>query len=145
MKHADGPIIVEKTFETSINAVWSALTDLDEMKQWFFENIPAFAPAVGFETAFAVHSGDRIFTHLWKVTEVILHQKITYNWKYLEYPGDSFVTFEFTEEGNQVKRKLTLDVVEDFRDDVPEFTRESCVEGWEYFLGKDLRKLLKVK
>ncbi len=40
------------------------------MRKWYFENIPAFKPEVGFETQFNVQSEERNFLHKWKVTEV---------------------------------------------------------------------------
>jgi len=142
MKTTDEPVIVEQTFNTSIDKVWKAITERDQMTQWFFENIESFRPEVGFETQFEVHVEGRVFTHLWKLTEVILHQKITYNWKYEEYPGDAFVTFELIEENSHVKLKLSFEVVEDFQDGIPEFTRESCIDGWNYFVGKNLKEYL---
>lgn len=142
MKRTDTPIVVEQVFKTSINKLWNAVSNLDEMKAWYFDNIDAFKPELGIRSEFAVSVEDRVFTHLWEVTEVVPLQKLTYNWKYKEYPGDSFVTFELFEEGNLVKLKLQVDVVEDFPDDVPEFTRESCVQGWNYFIGQRLKNYL---
>ncbi len=39
MKDAKEPIVVEQTFNTSINNVWNAITKVDQMRKWFFENI----------------------------------------------------------------------------------------------------------
>jgi len=142
MKTADEPIIVEQIFHTPINTVWSAITNVEQMKQWFFENIDAFKPEVGFETQFVVQNEDRKFTHLWKITEVLPHKKITYNWKYKEYPGDSFVTFELIEENSHVTLRLSHKVAEDFPTDIPEFERESGVQGWNYFIRKNLKEYL---
>jgi uncharacterized protein YndB with AHSA1/START domain len=139
------PIIVEQDFTTSIGKVWNAITSFEEMTQWFFENIPSFNSEVGFETQFAVHVEDRTFTHLWKITEVIPEQKIVYNWKYAEYPGDSFVTFELFEDKSHVKLKLSVRIVEDFPDDIPEFKRESGLEGWTYFIRKRLKEYFENK
>ena len=142
MKKTDPPIIVEQKFNISVEKVWEALTNIDLMKQWFFDNIESFEPEVGFTTAFTVKNEDRIFTHLWKLTEVIPLQKITYNWKYKEYPGDSFVTFELSEDKNHVTLKLSTTVVENFPQDIPEFKRESCVGGWNYFVKNRLKNFL---
>ncbi len=38
------------------------------MQQWFFDNIPDFAPTVGFETTFSIASDTKSFTHQWKIT-----------------------------------------------------------------------------
>ena len=56
MRKSDKPIIVEQTFNTSIETVWNAITEVDQMRKWFFDNIPSFKPEVGFETQFDVQS-----------------------------------------------------------------------------------------
>ncbi len=94
MKKNDDPVIVEQSFNTPIEVVWNAITEIDQMRQWYFENIPSFKPEVGFETQFNIKNEDRNFLHLWKVTDVVPLNRITYNWKYEGYPGDSYVGFE---------------------------------------------------
>lgn len=144
MQSTDEPIIVEQTFKISLSNVWNAISDPEEMKIWFFKNIVSFKPEVGFETQFEVNVEDRKFTHLWKITEVIPFQKITINWKYKEYPGDSIVTFELINETTHVKLRLTHKVVESFPSNIPEFSRENGVEGWNYFIKKNLIEYLEV-
>jgi len=61
MRSKDAPIIVEQTFDAHIKKVWNAITNLDQMKQWFFENIKSFNPEVGFETQFEVNVQERKF------------------------------------------------------------------------------------
>lgn len=45
------PFIIEKTFNAPIEKVWKAITDKNEMKQWYF-NLATFEPKVGFEFKF---------------------------------------------------------------------------------------------
>jgi len=142
MKKDDDPIIIEQKFQKPPESVWDAITDIRQMRQWYFENIPDFKPEVGFKTQFEVRSGDRIFPHRWKITEVIPSKKITYNWKYDGYPGDSFVTFELFPHNDQTLLRLTTEIVEDFPQDIPEFRRESCVGGWTYFIQNSLKDYL---
>ena len=142
MRKNDEPIIVEQTFNTSIDIVWNSITEIDQMRQWFFDNIPSFKPEVGFETQFSVQSQNRNFLHMWKVTEVVPKKMITYNWKYNGYPGDSFVVFELFKQNNLTKLRLTHQVRESFPEDVPEFSRESCVDGWNFFIRESLKEFL---
>jgi uncharacterized protein YndB with AHSA1/START domain len=142
MRKNDEPVIVEQTFNTSIDTVWKSITEIDQMRQWYFENIPSFKPEVGFETQFNVQSQDRNFPHMWKVTEVVPLKMITYNWKYEGYSGDSFVTFELFKQNNLTKLRLTHQVQECFPEDIPEFSRESGVEGWTFFIKKSLKEYL---
>ena len=142
MKKNEEPIVVEQIFNASANTVWNAITGIDQMRRWYFENIPSFKPEVGFETQFKVETGEIVFTHLWKITEAIPDKMILYNWKYEEYPGNSVVRFELFEENNLTKLRLTHQVLEDFPEDIPEFKRESGVEGWTYFIKKRLKEFL---
>ena len=45
-------ITVEKVFNASVDVVWKALTDKDEMHKWYF-NVDNFKPEKGFEFSFA--------------------------------------------------------------------------------------------
>jgi len=142
MRKGDDPIIVEQSFNRSIESVWKAITEVDQMRQWYFKNIPSFKAEVGFETQFNVQSRDRNFLHKWKVIEIVPLKMITYNWKYEEYPGDSFVVFELFEKNNLTTLRLTHQVHESFPEDIPEFSRESGVEGWTFFIRRSLKEFI---
>ena len=142
MRKLDTPITIEQNFKNPPAVIWKAITDIHQMRQWYFGNIPDFRPEVGFETQFEVHSTNRIFLHQWKITEVVHLKKITYNWKYDGYPGDSFVTFELFPQDNRTLLRLTTKIEEDFPQDIPEFTRESCEAGWIYFIQNRLKNFL---
>jgi len=136
------PVVVKQDFQVPVNQLWKAIIELDQMKRWFFENIEDFSAEVGFETQFNVKSGDRDFMHLWKVTEVIPLEKIVYSWKYEGYEGESFVSFEtFIREGGSSIRVSHI-VTNSFPQSIPEFTRESCLVGWEYFISDRLKSYL---
>lgn len=142
MKVSDEPIVVEQSFHNSIEEVWSAITELKPMREWFFDNIEEFEPKIGFKTNFAVLSGERTFTHLWEITKVVPLQKITFRWRYKEYPGDSFVKFELNDKEGSTILRVSTEVIADFPDDIPEFKRESGVQGWNYFIAKQLKAYL---
>ena len=142
MKKEDDPVVVEQSFNVSSEIVWKAITEIDQMHQWYFDNIPAFKPEVGFKTQFNVQSWDRNFMHLWKVIEVVPNKRLVYNWKYESYAGDSNVIFELFEQNNLTTLRLTNQILESFPQDIPEFKRESCVEGWTYFIKNRLKEYL---
>ena len=79
---------------------------------------------------------------MWRVTEVVPVKKIAYNWKFEGYRGDALVVFELSRQNNATTLTLTNIVRESFPDDIPEFTRESCIAGWEYFIKQSLKKFL---
>ena len=142
MKKEEEPIIIEETFNVPVETVWNAITQVEQMCRWFFENIPSFKPEVGFEIQFNVKSQDRNFLHKWKITEVEPLKKISYNWEYENYPWNSFVVFELFEENNSTMLRLTHQVTESFPQDIPEFKRESGIEGWNYFIKNTLKAFL---
>jgi uncharacterized protein YndB with AHSA1/START domain len=145
MKTTGQPIVLEQSFDVSREVLWRAITERGQMIQWFFENIEAFEPEVGFHTRFVVENEGRVFPHLWHITQVVPFHKITYNWKYEGYPGDSFVTFELDEHGNKTRLKLTHTITRDFPSNIPEFTRESCLSGWDFFIRHSLKDYLHSK
>src|SRR4029450_4326223 len=90
-------VIVERTFDAPVELVWSALTDVDQMRQWYFD-LKEFKPEVGFKFEFVVEHEGNTYHHLCKVTDVIPEKKIAYTWRYKGEPGDSLVTFELVPE-----------------------------------------------
>ena len=137
-----GPVVVEQTFDAPFAAVWRAITDQDEMRQWFFEPMTKFVPEIGFETEFNVHYEGTDYLHQWKVTEVIPEKRITYDWRYGGYTGHSSVAWELSETTDGTKLTLTHTGGETFAEDEPAFTRERCQAGWEYFLHESLKAFL---
>ncbi len=142
MKSEDPPIIVREDFGCGTNLLWNALTNHSEMKKWYFEALDDFQPEVGFKTEFKVQSENRLFTHQWEVLEVIPGEKITYSWRFSEYSGASTSCFEVLGNQDSSSLQLTILVQEDFPDDIPEFKRESCIGGWNYFIHGNLKKHL---
>ena len=145
MKRTDTPIKVEQYFNSSPAIIWKALTDPEEMRQWFFEQIPDFRAEVGFYTEFTIVNEGRSFTHCWTIREVVPEKKIAYRWKYPEYTGDSNVHFEIEARDSGSLLRVSTEVLEDFQDDIPEFKRESCQAGWEYFIQNRLPEYLDQK
>ena len=136
------PIIVEQRFSVSPERVWQAITQRSQMVRWFFENIPAFRPEVGFQTEFTVSTGQRDFHHLWTITESVPGRKIVYDWRYKDLPGVGKVTFEVFAEGDVARLRITNEGLDSFTLDMPEFSRESCEAGWKYFIQGNLQDYL---
>ncbi|MDC6349997.1 SRPBCC domain-containing protein [Zeaxanthinibacter sp. PT1] len=134
------PIVVSQTLEAPKDKIWSAITDREEMVQWYFEQIREFRPEKGFSTAFDVESGGRVFRHQWEVTEVVPGERITYSWDYPDYPGEGLVSFELEEKEEGTLIRVLNWGIETFPQEIPEFSRESCKAGWEHFIQGRLRE-----
>ena len=135
------PIIIERTYHAPIEKVWKAITDKNEMKQWYFD-LAEFNPVVGFEFSFEGGPEDRKYIHHCKITEVITNKKLTYSWRYEGYNGISFVTFELFDEGSQTRVRLTHEGLESFPPDNLDFAKSNFVEGWTAILGASLKDYL---
>jgi uncharacterized protein YndB with AHSA1/START domain len=123
------PIVMEKILNHSKEKVWRALTDKDQMKQWYFD-LSDFKPQVGFEFQFPGqgHKGEK-YIHRCVVTEVVLFKRLQYSWAYEGHPGYSIVTFELFDEGTKTKIRLTHEGIETFPKN-PDFAKESFNGGW---------------
>jgi uncharacterized protein YndB with AHSA1/START domain len=136
-------IVIERTFNAPVAKVWRALTDVDEMRQWYFD-LKEFRPAVGFEFEFVVEHEGMTYHHLCKVTEVIPQKKIAYTWRYKGHPGDSLVTFQLSTDGDKTRLKLTHEGLDTFPN-TPAFARENFLKGWTEIIGSELKEFLEGK
>jgi uncharacterized protein YndB with AHSA1/START domain len=141
----DDPIIIERVFNAPVEKIWNAITDKEEMKQWYFD-LKEFKAESGFEFRFfGGPSPEKQYLHLCKITEVIPRKKLTYSWRYDGYEGNSFVAFELFEEGNKTKVKLTHAGLETFPKENPDFAQENFVAGWRDIIGRSLREYVEKK
>ena len=136
------PIIVEQKFNKPLRTVWKAITEQPQMVRWFFTDIPEFMAEKGFETSFNVTANGRNFHHRWIILEAEAPNKITYHWSYSEIDGEGIVVFELEELPNGTMLRLTNTGLDSFPSDIPEFSRESCLGGWQYFIKGNLKNYL---
>lgn len=135
------PIVIERSYNASIEKVWKALTDKEQMKKWYFD-VDAFEPEVGFEFKFDGGTDDNIYHHLCKIIEVIPVKKLKHSWSYIGYEGMSFVTWELFDEGDTTRVKLTHEGLETFPQNNPDFAKESFTQGWTHITGTSLKNFL---
>jgi len=127
------PFVIERTYNAPVAKVWKAITDKDEMKQWYFD-IAEFKAEVGFEFNFTAGDGKKNYLHLCKIVEVIPGKKLSYSWRYDAQPGNSVVTFELFAEGNSNRLKLTHAGLETFPQNDPAFAPGSFAKGCEHII-----------
>jgi len=130
-------VVIERTFAAPVARVWQALTDVGEIKQWYFD-LKEFKPEVGFEFEFIVEHEGMKYHHLCKITEVIPQEKLAYTWRYKGHEGNSLVTFELFADGDNTRLKLTHEGLETFPK-TPSFARKNFVEGWTQIIGSSLK------
>jgi len=139
----DGSVIVEYVYNAPVERVWHAIINVEKMRQWYFPTLVEFEPEVGFETMFDVPHNGKVFPHIWKVTEVVPNKKISYEWKFGGYPGNSLVSFELFDEDGKTRIVLTHDKLETFRGDIhPDLAKQNFVLGWTQFIGTALKEFV---
>ncbi|QNF32652.1 SRPBCC domain-containing protein [Adhaeribacter swui] len=136
------PLVFERHFRVPPAKVWRAITDKDEMKNWYFD-LEEFTPEVGFTFTFTGGpSPEKQYLHLCEVTEVVPESKLTYSWRYEGYAGNSFVTFELFPEENGTLLRLTHAGLESFPKENPDLAAHNFVEGWNSIVHDSLRTYL---
>jgi len=133
-------VVIERTFNAPVERVWKALTDVDEMRQWYFD-LKEFRPEIGFEFEFVVEHGGMTYHHLCNITEVIPQKKLAYTWRYKGHEGDSLVTFELAAAGDRTRLKLMHEGLDTFPK-LPSFARENFLKGWTEIIGSELKQFV---
>jgi len=134
------PIVVEQILNAPPAKVWKAITDKNEMKNWYFD-LTEFRAESGFKFQFfGGPSPERQYLHLCQITEAIPEKKLTYNWRYEGYSGNSIVTFEMFEQENKTLLKLTHTGLETFPKENPDLAKENFMEGWNHIIHTTLKE-----
>jgi uncharacterized protein YndB with AHSA1/START domain len=133
-------VIIERTLNAPIARVWKALTNVEQMRQWYFD-LKEFKPGVGFEFEFVVEHEGNSYHHLCRVTDVVPQKRIAYTWRYKGEPGDSLVTIELSPEGEKTRLKLTHSGIETFPK-TPAYARKNFEAGWTAIIGTELKQFV---
>lgn len=135
------PVVIERTLNASAERVWKAITDKDQMKQWYL-NLEEFKPEVGFE--FSFEGGPARYLHLCKITRVEYQRTLQYTWRFGGIEGDSLVTFELFPEGSSTKLRLTHEGIDTFPSDKVG-SKEEFAEGWVHLVESSLKGYLETQ
>jgi len=136
-------VVVERTCKAPVAQVWNALTDVEQMRQWYFD-LKEFKPEVGFEFEFTVDHEGVTYHHLCRITDVVPEKRIAYTWRYKGEPGDSLVTFELFDEGKNTRLKLTHTGIDTFPK-TPAYARKNFETGWTAIIGSELKQFVEKK
>ncbi|MBI3133732.1 MAG: SRPBCC domain-containing protein [Bacteroidetes bacterium] len=129
------PFVIERTLNATVRKVWDAITQKEQMKQWYFD-LAQFEPEVGFEFSFTGGTPEMQYKHNCRITELVVFKKISYTWAYEGYAGESEVTFELFAEGDKTRIRLTHTGLETFPENNPDFAKKNFEAGWTELIGK---------
>ncbi len=134
------PLISEFTYNASPEKIWKALTDKEQMKEWYFD-INEWKPEVGNEFSFYEPGGNQKFLHRGQITELIPNERLQHTWYYPERSkGVSTVTWNLTPEGDQTKVTLTHEGLETFADGGADFDPKNFEGGWKDIMSRSLKE-----
>ncbi len=134
------PFVIERVYNAPVNKVWKAITDRQEMKQWYFD-LAEFKATPGFEFEFKGGPDDGVqYLHKCKITEAIAEKKLAYTWSYDGYAGESLVTFELFDEAGKTRLRLTHSGLDAFPANNPDFASSNFEAGWNHIIGISLKE-----
>ncbi len=136
----NGTFVIERIYNAPVEKVWRALTELEQIRQWYFD-IAEFEPVVGFTFTFMGGSKEMQYKHICTITAAEPLSKLAYSWQYDGYEGNSEVSFELFEEGDGTRLKLTHTGLDTFPP-LKDFQRESFAKGWTYITDTPLRNFV---
>ena len=136
-----GQVTFEQQLDASLEEVWKAITEPEQMKHWYFD-IKAFSPEIGFEFSFVGGSDEKPYVHLCRITEIESGKRIAYSWRYEGIPGITHVTFDLSPDKGGTRLKLTHEGLNSFPSNNPDVSAENFALGWQHIIGVSLKKFL---
>ncbi|MDO5524238.1 MAG: SRPBCC domain-containing protein [Bacteroidia bacterium] len=129
----------EISISATVDRVWNALTQPEEMRNWYFD-ISNFEATEGeifdFVVSFTDEDGEHNFRHLFEILEVVPHERLKHTWEHPGHSaGTSTLTWELVPEEDSTTVVLTHEGAESFLDEGSKyFTEESYTAGWNDIL-----------
>lgn len=135
-------IVIKKKINSSIEKVWHALTDTNELHSWYFD-IPDFEAQAGKSFQFYEPGEEKKFLHQIEIIEVVPNKKLKHSWFYPDFSEEkTFVTWNLESVENKTFVTLTHDGTEKWKDLGEGFSKESFTQGWNEIIGKSLQLYL---
>lgn len=141
----DQPITLKQLFNAPTAKVWQAITDVAQMKLWYFD-LPEFIAEVGFTFQFTGGpSPEKQYLHLCEIKAVTPGKILSYSWRYEGYSGNSLVTFELLEQESKTLLQLTHEGIETFPSENADFAKKNFEQGWNEIIHNSLKTYLERK
>ena len=136
------PIVKEVSINAPVSRVWKAITDMNELRKWFFD-ITDFEPLPDAQFIFNAGGENKKLDHVCTLKEVEENKRLSYTLCFNELPGEeSLVSFELFDEGNDVTRlRLTHSGLEGFTADRV-FTKDDFNGGWELLIKESIKEYI---
>ena len=138
------PFKIERIYKASIQKVWAALTEKDQLKKWYFDFSEGFKLEVGHEFDWYAGPPDgKQWHHRGKILEVIPGKKLKHSWEYPGYTGKANVIWELSEvDTKTTKLNFTFEIVVPFEQTEEALKRKNFVEGWNHIVNVGLTEFV---
>jgi uncharacterized protein YndB with AHSA1/START domain len=138
------PYKLERIYPAPISKVWSAITERDQLKKWYFDFAEDFKPEIDQEFEwYAGEPGCKQWLHRGKVTEVVDGKKLAHTWEYPGYTGKAKVIWELSEVSqSSTKVNFTFEILIPFDSKEEALKRKNFVQGWNSILKTSLEEHL---
>jgi uncharacterized protein YndB with AHSA1/START domain len=134
------PVVMEREFKVSSERLWTALTDNETMKQWYFDFGGNFklVPGHVFEWEAGPPDGKK-WLHRGKMLEIIPEKKLVHSWGYPGYKGEAKLSWVLTEKSKErTLLRLEFEFVQPFEFGVEALRRKNFKEGWKHIVDTAL-------
>lgn len=128
----NAPVILTMHFDAPVSKVWKALTNKEQMKEWYFD-VQDYELEPGKEFHF-YEPGGTSYLHQCRILEVIPEKRFSHTWAYPKFSsGETTLTWDLEAEGNGTKLTLTHAGIENLAEAGEAFSKASFTEGWKGF------------
>jgi uncharacterized protein YndB with AHSA1/START domain len=139
-------LTLEKMYKAPVDKVWKAITDREQLKQWYFDFPEDFKLETGYQ--FDWHAGPpggKQWLHRGKMMEIIESKKLVHTWEYPGYSGTSTVIWELIPmDKNTTKLIFTHQFNVPFDTKEEALRRENFAAGWNHIINTGLVEFLKI-
>lgn len=136
------PIIIDRTFGLSPSVVWKALTDRDQLNEWYF-SIPSLELIDEFVFSFYEPGVAHKFLHRCEILDVQPQFIFQHTWTYPSLSsGVSVVTWQILPRGNATQLRLKHEGIENFEELGSDFSWSNFEHGWRSIIDLNLGKFL---
>lgn len=139
------PVVIQREFSVSTIRLWEALTNREQLKQWYFDFSENFNAEVGcvFEWSAGPSEGEQ-WLHRAEILEVVPNEKLVQSWEYPGYKGKAKLTWAITPLAEHRSRlRLDFEFTEGFDVTVEALRRRNFLEGWNHIVNTSLVDFLK--
>jgi uncharacterized protein YndB with AHSA1/START domain len=135
---------IDKEFKAPIEKVWQAITNRDEMKNWYFTFDENFRLEIGQEFDWSSpDENGKIWVHKGKMLEIVENKKLVHTWEYPGYSGSSTLTWQLIAlDAKTTKLTLNHEFIIPFDSNIAALNISNFEAGWDSIVNGSLKGYL---